>query len=96
MKKVVEAARRLFSNVRAAGAKSTSSQGYSVILWGRSEGASPVLSYCSDRNATIEDHALVVQMLTGSAVRLADDDKGVGLKPVERWGRSGRERLASL
>jgi hypothetical protein len=93
MKKAIEAARWLVSKFRVAGAKSTNSRGYSVIVWARPDCAPPVLSYCSDRDATIEDHALAVQTLIGSAVQFANDDGRIGLKPIERWGRSGRERL---
>lgn len=93
MKKAIEAACWLVSRFRETGAKSTSSRGYSVVVWARPDCTPPVLSYCSDRDATIEDHALVVQTLIGSAVQVASEDGSIGLKPVERWGRSGRERL---
>lgn len=95
MMKAIEAARLLLEKLPGRSTKRAPTPGYSVIVWAGSKRAPRFVTYCADRDAAVEEHAVIVRGLVDPQVQLGDGDgEGVGgTRPVERWGPNGREAL---
>lgn len=93
MTRAIEAARRLLEKLSGRSAKRARTPGYSVVIWVGSERAPRFVTYCADRDATLEDHAVIVRGLVDPRVQLGDGEGTGGARPVERWGPNGREAL---
>ena len=93
MMRAIEAVRLLLEKLRGRSTKRTHTPGYSVIVWAGSKRAPRFITYCADREATLEDHAVIICGLVDPQVELGDGEGGGGTRPVERWGPNGREAL---
>ncbi len=70
MTSAIEVARLLLKKLRGRSAKRIRAPGYSVVVWAGSERAPRFVTYCADRDATLEDHAVIVRGLVDPRVEL--------------------------
>ena len=90
--KAIEATCLLLEKLRGRSIKRAPTPGYSVIVWAGSKRAPRFVTYCADRDATLDDHAVIVRGLVDPQVQLEDGEGVGGTRPVEMWGLTAAKR----